>query len=170
MPSTDTTTQPATTRARRGRRLALRSLLAIGALMLLASCTPDQMRQWYADNGIDASGYSEEKVAQDAHNATLFWAEQADLGKFNHVLSEEQLFRLRWCESTDNYQAVSSTGLYRGAYQFHRGTWDNVARQHYPKYVGQDPAQAHPTVQNAMARALWSMTGPRSWPVCGYRV
>jgi prephenate dehydratase len=56
------------------------------------------------------------------------------------------------------------------AYQFHRGTWDNVARQHFPKYVGVDPARAEPKVQDAMTRALWSMTGPRSWPVCGYRV
>jgi hypothetical protein len=171
MPSTTQTTPPTPTRApRRGRRLAARSLLAIAALVLLASCTPDQMRQWYANNGVDASGYSDEKVAQDAHNATVYWGEQRDLSKFDHVLNPDQLYRLRWCESTDNYGAVSSTGSYRGAYQFHQGTWDNVARQHFPKYAGVDPARAEPKVQDAMTRALWSMTGPRSWPVCGYRV
>lgn len=86
------------------------------------------------------------------------------------MLSPDQLTRLRWCESTDNYAAASSTGSYRGAYQFHPGTWDSVARQHLPRYVGLDPAAAAPKVQDAMTRALWSMTGARSWPVCGYRV
>ncbi|WP_283251050.1 transglycosylase family protein [Rhabdothermincola salaria] len=176
MPSTTPTpTTPAPPMRRtRTRRLAARSLLAIAALVVLASCTPNQMRTWYTNQGIDHSEMSEQQVAEAAYVATIYWAavfaENAELSKFNHVLTDGQLYNLRRCESTDNYGAVSSTGLYRGAYQFHQNTWNNVARQHYPKYVGVDPARAEPKVQDAMTRALWSMTGPRSWPVCGYRV
>ncbi len=90
------------------------------------------------------------------------------------MLSDDQLYRLRWCETGDNYTAVGGTGAYlgayRGAYMFLRSTWDSVARLHYPAYVGLDPAAARPEVQDAMARALWSMSGPRPWPVCGLRV
>ena len=32
------------------------------------------------------------------------------------VLTDDELLRLRMCESTDNYQAVSPSGTYRGAY------------------------------------------------------
>ena len=161
-------------RTNRTRRRILRLVTVGVALVVLASCSPAQMRDWYSSQGIDHSRMTEQEVAYAASVATNYWAavfaEQADLARFDWVLNPDQLFRLRWCESTDNYRAVSRTGAYRGAYQFHRGTWDSVARQHFPRYVGLDPVEAAPNVQDAMARALWSMTGPRSWPVCGYRV
>lgn len=85
-------------------------------------------------------------------------------------ISDVGLLRLRTCESHGNYRIVNSTGTYRGAYQFSRRTWNNVARTILPQYVGVDPASAPTYIQDAMARALWAMTGPSSWPVCGYRV
>ena len=90
--------------------------------------------------------------------------------KFAHVISESGLSRLRACESGGNYNAVSSTGKYRGAYQFSRTTWNSVARAHYPHLNGVDPAQAWPWEQDAMARALWHMSGRGQWPHCGKRV
>jgi hypothetical protein len=175
MPSETSTLDP--TRppvAARRRRRGVRLVLATAALAVLAACSPTQMREWYDSQGIDHSQMSEQQVADAAAVATWWWGEvfkeNAELARWDWVLTPEQLYRLRMCESTDNYQAVSSTGLYRGAYQFHQGTWDSVARQHLPRYVGIDPAMAQPKVQDAMTRALWSMTGPRSWPVCGYRV
>jgi hypothetical protein len=83
--------------------------------------------------------------------------------------SDATLARLRNCESHGNYGAVSRSGTYRGAYQFSRHTWNNVAGTVLPLFVNRDPAAAPPHVQDAMARALWTMTGPRSWPVCGRR-
>lgn len=168
--STSTDATDRTARRARTRRMAVRGVIAAGALALLASCTPSQMRSWYDSQGIDHSKMSEQQVADAAAWATDFWAEQADLNKFNWVLDDGQLARLRQCESGGNYGIVSSTGTYRGAYQFSQSTWNSVASQHYPRYVGLDPAAASPQVQDAMTRALWSMTGPRSWPVCGYRV
>lgn len=86
------------------------------------------------------------------------------------VLSGDELARLRHCESTDNYRAVSPSGLYRGAYQFDQTTWDDVAGRFYPWLVGIDPIDADPWWQDAMARALWSERGRQPWPICGHEV
>ncbi len=84
-------------------------------------------------------------------------------------VSDDTLARLRQCESHGNYQAVSASGSYRGAYQFARGTWNRTASQVLPAFNGVDPIAAPPFVQDAMARALWAQTGRSSWPVCGRR-
>lgn len=67
---------------------------------------------------------------------------------------------LRSCESTDNYQAISPSGLYRGAYQFDLTTWETVGG------TG-DPALAPPEEQDARARELYARRGSQPWPVCG---
>jgi len=79
----------------------------------------------------------------------------------------QQWEALRQCESTGNYSAVSSSGRYRGAYQFNRTTWDGVAGRHDPSLVGIDPAAASPADQDAMAFALYEDRGDQPWPVCG---
>ena len=82
------------------------------------------------------------------------------------VVSPARLAQLRSCESGGNYRAVSSSGRYRGAYQFDQGTWNSVASRHHPLLNGQDPAGAHPAQQDMMARALWSERGNSPWPNC----
>jgi Transglycosylase-like domain len=89
---------------------------------------------------------------------------------YREVLSDEQLFTLRWCESTDNYAAVDPWGTYRGAYQFNQSTWDSVASRHFPWLSGIDPIEVEPWWQDAMARALYSERGAHPWPVCGLRL
>jgi hypothetical protein len=86
------------------------------------------------------------------------------------AVSDAQLQHLRHCESSDNYAAVSSSGRYRGAYQFSQSTWDRVAEAHFPWLADQDPATVEPWWQDAMARALWTESGPSSWPECGRKV
>ncbi|MEO8695597.1 MAG: transglycosylase family protein [Acidimicrobiales bacterium] len=86
------------------------------------------------------------------------------------ALNYDQLNRLRMCESTDNYQAVSWGGLYRGGYQFDYRTWNDVASRHFPWLMGLDPAAAEPYWQDAMARALFTERGRQPWPVCGRRI
>jgi len=86
------------------------------------------------------------------------------------VLTADQLFRLRWCESTDNYAAVNPSGTYRGAYQFDQTTWNDVASRHFPFLADRDPATVEPWWQDAMTRALWSERGRQPWPVCGLKV
>lgn len=74
---------------------------------------------------------------------------------------------LRQCESGGNYGAVSSSGQYRGAYQFSQSTWNSVASRVDPGLVGVDPASASPGAQDAMAQALHASSGSSPWPVCG---
>ena len=86
------------------------------------------------------------------------------------VLTNTELARLRACESTDNYEAISRSGAYRGAYQFDQTTWDDVAGRNFPWLLGQDPITVDPWWQDAMTRALWSERGKQPWPICGNRV
>jgi LysM repeat protein len=70
------------------------------------------------------------------------------------------LAAIRACESSGNYGAVSADGLYRGAYQFDRPTWQSVGGSG-------DPAAASPAEQDARASQLWSQRGSNPWPNCG---
>ena len=81
--------------------------------------------------------------------------------------SAAQWEALRQCESSGNYGAVSSSGRYRGAYQFDQTTWDGVAERHFPWLMSIDPIDAAPWWQDSMARALWSERGRQPWPICG---
>ena len=74
---------------------------------------------------------------------------------------------LKYCESTGNYQAVSPTGNYRGAYQFSVETWDWIAGLYYENLVGVDPSAARPQDQDRMAESLYLLRGRGQWPVCG---
>ena len=68
--------------------------------------------------------------------------------------------RLRHCESTGNYRALSPSGLYRGAYQFDLRTWQTVGG------TG-DPIDASPGEQDLRAQILYDRRGRQPWPVCG---
>jgi hypothetical protein len=93
------------------------------------------------------------------------WEALPDPGMGGHV-SDESLARLRNCESGGNYQAVSRSGAYRGAYQFSRATWNSTAAKWAPWLVGVDPAAAHPDEQDNMASALFAEAGRSPWPHC----
>ena len=84
--------------------------------------------------------------------------------------TEAQWRALRQCESTQNYRAVSSSGRYRGAYQFSVRTWDWVASMHYPELVAVDPADAAPQDQDKMAYKLYEINGWDPWPTCKKRL
>ncbi len=126
---------------------ALVTMAALGAIAVTAACTPEEI------------------AAVQAH---VDWVRSAD--KHHDVVSNESLARLRDCESNGNYGIVSSSGAYRGAYQFSRSTWNSVASRHYPELQGLDPAAAEPFDQDRMARALWAEQGRSPWPHCGKRV
>jgi soluble lytic murein transglycosylase-like protein len=64
------------------------------------------------------------------------------------------------CESGGNPAAVSSTGAYRGKYQFDYGTWAGVGGSG-------DPAAAPEAEQDYRAALLYSRSGSSPWPVCG---
>jgi hypothetical protein len=67
-------------------------------------------------------------------------------------------------DSAGGYQAVSPGGVYRGAYQFLRSTWSNVARAAgRADLVGVDPAAASPADQDELALFLFHHAGPAPW-------
>ena len=70
------------------------------------------------------------------------------------------LAAIRACESGGNYGAVSSTGRYRGAYQFSYETWAAVGGSG-------DPAAASPSEQDYRAGLLLARSGSGNWPICG---
>jgi len=67
-------------------------------------------------------------------------------------------------DSAGGYRAVSPDGVYRGAYQFLRSTWNNVARAAGRNdLVGVDPAAATPADQDQLALFLFHRAGAAPW-------
>ena len=130
------------------RRARVLILIGLGALALVA-CTPEEQALW--------------DLFVEKHQAELDLIAQHTAGG----PSDAVLARLRMCESNGNYQAVSRSGRYRGAYQFSRSTWNSTAAGWLDAYVSVDPAQAAPHIQDAMARKLWKHAGSSPWPHCG---
>jgi Transglycosylase-like domain/Putative peptidoglycan binding domain len=73
------------------------------------------------------------------------------------------LVEIAECESGGNPRAVSANGLYRGKFQFSRGTWKAVGGR------GGDPARASEAHQDRMALKLYRAQGVAPWPACGAR-
>lgn len=67
------------------------------------------------------------------------------------------------CESGGNPGAVSSTGKYRGMYQFSIATWRSVGGSG-------DPASASVAEQTRRAHMLYNRSGAGQWPSCGPRL
>ncbi len=72
----------------------------------------------------------------------------------------EQWSRLRFCESTWNYEISTGNGFY-GAYQFDYQTWFTVGGEGLA-------SEAPPEEQDARARLLYARRGSQPWPVCGH--
>jgi uncharacterized protein YabE (DUF348 family) len=64
------------------------------------------------------------------------------------------------CESGGNPRAVSSTGKYRGLYQFSMSTWQSVGGQG-------DPIDNSSGEQTYRAKILYNRAGAGQWPHCG---
>jgi len=126
--------------------------------------TADRLRTEIASLGIDV-GALEPLIAEarelqplaDAWDRAAIAIEEGRYG----IAPEEKWEKLRFCESTHNYQATSPTGKYRGAYQFDFATWQTVGG------TG-DPAAAPAPEQDARARELYARRGHAPWPECGF--
>ena len=70
------------------------------------------------------------------------------------------LAKVRYCESGGNYRAVSSNGMYSGAYQFDDQTWRSVGGRGRASW-------ASPLEQDYRAVLLYRRRGSAPWPVCG---
>ena len=72
-------------------------------------------------------------------------------------------WRLALCESGGNPQAVSSTGRYRGAFQFSLATWRSVG-------MAGDPIQFDYETQLIAAKRLQARSGWGQWPRCARKL
>ena len=79
---------------------------------------------------------------------------------YGSVAIPPQLEAIAACESGGNPSAVSSSGTYRGKYQFSYATWAAVGGSG-------DPAAASEAEQDYRAALLYERSGPGQWPVCG---
>ena len=67
-------------------------------------------------------------------------------------------------ESGGNYQAISPTGQYMGAFQFSQPTWNEAAQlAGLPTLVGVPPYKASPRDQDLLAIALYNADGEQPW-------
>jgi soluble lytic murein transglycosylase-like protein len=82
--------------------------------------------------------------------------------KVRHIpdWGRQHLRSIAWCESRNNPRAVSSSGAYRGLYQFSFSTWRVVGGSG-------DPAAAPRSEQTWRAWVLLKTDGSGHWPVCG---
>lgn len=70
--------------------------------------------------------------------------------------------RLRFCESSDNYQTDTGNGYY-GAYQFDLQTWQGLGYSGYP-------SSASPDTQDQAAVQLYEARGWEPWPACSQQL
>jgi hypothetical protein len=80
--------------------------------------------------------------------------------KYASVEVPAHLEAIAACESGGDPTAVSSTGMYRGKYQFSVATWQSVGGSG-------DPAAAPEAEQDYRAALLYERSGAGQWPVCG---
>jgi len=79
----------------------------------------------------------------------------------NGVLVPDLLLRIRFCESTNNYQAASNYSTARGAYQFLKGSWDWYG---HAEITGVNQAHlATPAQQDQAALATLQAEGTGPW-------
>ena len=72
-------------------------------------------------------------------------------------------WKLALCESGGNPRAVSSTGKYRGAFQFSLATWRSVG-------MAGDPIQFDYETQLIAAKRLQARSGWGQWPQCARKL
>ncbi len=70
--------------------------------------------------------------------------------------------RVAECESGRDPNARGAGGLYRGAFQFHRSTWQSA-----PRSPGGDPIRFSYRTQSYVAVRLKMRDGAGHWPNCG---
>lgn len=94
------------------------------------------------------------------HEAQKAKIKAAMHSKFVLGIPRARLDAIAECESHGDPRAIGGGGLYRGKYQFHRGTWASVGG------TG-DPARASELEQDRRAAMLIKMSGSNPWPICG---
>jgi hypothetical protein len=143
--------------ARRYSRLLSAADAAVRELVQRADQNSRKLEQAQVDRFL--AGLEDKSAEQDLARARAA-ARNGATTRAAGDAGDDAWARLRHCESSGNYQALSPSGRYRGAYQFDFRTWESVGG------TG-DPVDASPEEQDLRARILYARRGSQPWPVCG---
>jgi peptidoglycan hydrolase-like protein with peptidoglycan-binding domain len=125
------------------------------------------VKRWQARRGLKADGIAGPATlramgvsARGASYATGGSAPSSGgSGGGSDVKLPAVLKRIAQCESGGNPRAISSSGRYRGKYQFDQGTWEAIGGSG-------DPAAAPESTQDRLALKLYRKRGTAPWPNC----
>jgi hypothetical protein len=150
-------------RARDGGLLA-KVLVAVGSVLVLAGAIN-------AAGGLPSIAFSSTELNERPGKAVaspfeaIHAAQKAKIREAMNApfvlgVPRKRLETIAECESHGDPRAIGGGGLYRGKYQFHRGTWASVGG------TG-DPARASELEQDRRAAMLIKQSGSNPWPNCG---
>jgi hypothetical protein len=154
-----TQTSSSSTRAG-GSVVALQKALGVAADGVYGPQTAAALRAFQRNHGLAVDG-----VAGPATMSALGLSGSAATaapsgGGTTTAAPGATLARIAQCESGGDPTAVSSSGTYRGKYQFTRATWADLGGSG-------DPAAAPEAEQDRRAAKLYAQRGSAPWPVCG---
>jgi peptidoglycan hydrolase-like protein with peptidoglycan-binding domain len=136
--------------------VALQRALGVSADGIIGPVTRRAIRNYQRNQGLAVDGIAGPQTL--AHLGIT--ASSAPAKTQTRSTTSGALAKIAQCESGGDPTAVSSTGQYRGKYQFSRATWRELGGSG-------DPAAAPESVQDAMAAKLYAQRGAQPWPVCG---
>ena len=135
--------------------VALQRALGLRADGVFGPKTRRAVRRFQRSHGLTVDG-----IAGPATLGALGIATSARKRAARGGGSAATLARIARCESGGNPTAISSSGRYRGKYQFSRVTWRALGGRG-------DPAKASEHEQDRRARKLYRSQGLTPWPACG---
>jgi peptidoglycan hydrolase-like protein with peptidoglycan-binding domain len=134
---------------------AVQRMLGVSPTGTFGPVTARAVRAFQGSHGLSTDG-----IVGPQTRAALGLGGPAPSATPRSTASSTTLSRIAQCESGGNPAAISSSGRYRGKYQFSRATWRAMGG------TG-DPARAPEAEQDRRAAALLAQAGTAPWPNCG---
>jgi peptidoglycan hydrolase-like protein with peptidoglycan-binding domain len=143
-----------------GQTVAVQKALGIPADGIYGPQTRRAVRRFQKAHGLQVDGVAgAATLAVLGVNVPVASDDPTPTATATDTGTSTRLEQIAQCESGGNPAAVSSTGQYRGKYQFDRATWERMGG------TG-DPAAAPEAEQDRRAAALLARQGPSAWPNC----
>jgi hypothetical protein len=141
---------------------AVQAKLGVTADGVLGPQTRRALKSWQRRNGLQADGVIGPLTlkAMGLSGAAATTRSAPAKKRSTTGTASAALERIAQCESGGDPTAVSSSGQYRGKYQFDRQTWAANGGSG-------DPAKASEAEQDRIAAALYAARGAAPWPICG---
>jgi len=140
--------------------VALQRALGVSADGVIGPVTRRAIRNYQRNHGLAVDGIAGPATLASLGISAAPAKTQTQTTSTRSSAGSGTLAKIAQCESGGDPTAVSSSGQYRGKYQFSRATWRDLGGSG-------DPAAAPESVQDAMAAKLYARRGASPWPVCG---